>query len=120
MGESVENQMTEDSMSVLLAKLDQWSAEATADFTRTFGVAPGRWLQMETESGTLGACKRILTDQPEEWWVPMLTPSWEKNRLKWSVEALAWNPQFRRLFTNDERAVARMRLAKFGYPVDAE
>lgn len=95
-------------------ELAQWSVEATADFARTFRVAPGRWLQMESESGTEGAIKRILApDWPEGNWVPVLTQLWEAHRLQWSAEAAAL--RFPLLFTPDERAVARSRLQQFGY-----
>ena len=96
-----------------LAKLARWSAAATADFVRTFGVVPGRWLQLERELGTHGACKHLLRPHPESYWVPILTPSFERNRLQWSVEAAALRPEFAPLFTDDERATAQHRLAAF-------
>jgi hypothetical protein len=98
-----------------LAALDQWSKDSTAYCVETFGVAPGRWLQMEQEHGTLGACKRVLTPASEAQWVRILTPLYETNGLKWSVEAAALKPEFAPLFTDDERAVARDRLQQFGY-----
>jgi len=98
------------------AQLHQWSIEATADFTRTFGVAPGRWLQMEAESGTEGAIKLILSpDWPETEWVKVLTQSWEAGRLHWSAEAVAL--RFPLLFEPEHRAEARRRLEQFGYNV---
>jgi hypothetical protein len=33
----------------LKARLQQWSIDGTADFKRAFGVAPGRWRQMEKQ-----------------------------------------------------------------------
>jgi hypothetical protein len=98
-----------------LAKLAQWSAAATADFISTSGVAPGRWLQLERELGTFGACKHLLQRHPETYWVPILAALFAKNRLNWSVEAAALSPEFAPLFTDDERAVAEERLAAFGY-----
>ncbi len=99
------------------AQLRQWSIDGTADFTRTFGVAPGRWLQMEAESGAEGAIKRILSpDWPETSWVPVLTQLWEAHRLEWSAEAAAL--RFPLLFGPEHRAEAQRRLEQFGYDVD--
>ena len=109
---------SDDSNAVLEEKLRQWSKEATADFKAR--VMPGRWLQMEAEHGSLKACKLILTPQPEGWWTEILTSSWERRRLKWSVEAIALNPEFASLFTDQERAVARARLEALGYDPSSE
>jgi hypothetical protein len=78
-------------------------------------VAPGRWLQLERELGTHGACRHLLRPHPESYWVAILTAAFERNRLRWSVEAAALTPEFAPLFTDAERAVARERLAAFGY-----
>lgn len=94
-------------------RLKERLAAATEDFKRVFGYAPGRWLQMESESGTLGACQRILA--PGEY-VSQLTPLWEKKRLHQSVEAIVLEPEFEALFTEVERRVARERLKALGYP----
>lgn len=61
----------------LEARLKERLAEAAADFKRTFGVAPGRLLQMEAQHGTMGACQRILASDE---FVTQLTPLWEKRR----------------------------------------
>lgn len=101
------------------AQLHQWSLDATADFTRTFGVAPGRWLQMEAESGTEGAIRRILSPEwPESTWVPVLTQLWDTQRLHWSAEVAAL--RFPLLFEPEHTAEARRRLAQFGYDADAD
>jgi hypothetical protein len=51
--------------------------------------------------------------------MPVLTHLWEAGRLKWSAEAVALRPEFERLFTADERAVAKARLDAFNYnPAD--
>jgi hypothetical protein len=106
----------DDSLAALERRLEEWSTEGTADFRATFGVMPGRWLQMQAECGsTLSACKRILLpDYPEQWWVSALTPSLERKRMKWSVEVAAVT-EFSRLFTEGERAVAGERLKRLRY-----
>jgi hypothetical protein len=43
--------------------------------------------------------------------------AFERNRLRWTVEATALTPELAPLFTDAERAIARERLAAFGYPV---
>jgi hypothetical protein len=43
---------------------------------------------------------------------------WERGRLDLTVEALVVEPQFSELFSEDEVAVARRRLAQFGYRVE--
>jgi hypothetical protein len=101
-------------MQASLEALARWSAAATADFVKTHGVAPGRWLQLEREFGTLGACKHLLWDHPESYWVPILQSAYERQRLHWTVEAAALSPEFATLFTDEERAVAQRRLAAFG------
>ena len=106
---------TGDSNTALEAKLRRWSIEGTTDFTQTFGVMPGRWLQMEAMHGTLGACKEILKPHPDQWWMPVLTHLWEAGRLEWSAEAVALRTEFAPLFTADERSVARARLEVFSY-----
>lgn len=93
-------------------RLKERLAVATEDFKRVFGYAPGRWLQMESESGTLGACQRILA--PGEY-VSQLTPLWEKKRLHQSVEAIILELEFAPLFTDVERKVARERLKALGF-----
>lgn len=80
----------------------------------TFRVAPGRWLQMEAESGTLGACQRILAGEE---FVTQLTDLWEAGRLHQTVEAIVLESEFAALFTDEERALARKRLEELGYEV---
>ena len=104
-------------MQAQLQALAQWSEAATADFVKTQGVAPGRWLQLERDLGTLGACKHLLQDHPESYWVPILQSAYERQRLHWSVEAAALRPEFATLFTDQERAIAKQRLAAFGFDV---
>lgn len=101
----------------LEARLTERHAIGTEDFKRVFGKAPGRWLQMEKQHGTLGACKLILTElgAGADWWVAVLTPLWEAKRLHHSVEAVALEAEFAPLFTDAERAVARKRLTELEY-----
>lgn len=45
---------------------------------------------------------------------------WKRGRLDLTVEALVLKPEFERLFTDDERAIAHQRLTDFGYALPAE
>jgi len=96
------------------ARLGERISEATEDFKKVFGFAPGRWLQMEAESGTLGACQRILASDD---FVSQMTPLWEKGLLHQTVEAVVLEPEFAPLFSHDEKAVARRRLTELGFEV---
>lgn len=117
MGTAAHTPPPNPSHSRMEARLKERHAIGTEDFNRVFGKAPGRWLQMEKQHGTLGACQLILTElgAGADWWVTVLTPLWEARRLHHSVEAVALEEKFAPLFTDAERAVARDRLTKLGY-----
>jgi len=44
-----------------------------------------------------------------------LAELWERGRLDLTVEAVVTDPKFSKLFTLDEIAIVRRRLAQFGY-----
>lgn len=48
------------------------------------------------------------------------TRLWELGRLDLSVEALVLQPEWRALFTDDDLAIARERLAQLGYSPTGE
>lgn len=101
----------------LEARLKERHAAGTEDFKRVFKCAPGRWLQMEAEHGTLRACQMILTESLDDpnGCATHLQPMWEKGRLCHSVEAVALEPEFAPLFTENEAKVVRERLTKLGH-----
>jgi hypothetical protein len=51
--------------------------------------------------------------------VPILQSSYEKQRLRWTVEAASLRPEVAALFTDEERAIAERRLAAFGFDATA-
>lgn len=67
---------------------------------------------MVTQYGALGAARRLLN-------APAVSDGfvslWDRGRLDLSVEALAVDERFAHLFTEEELATARRRLAEFGY-----
>lgn len=99
----------------LEARLKERLAVSTRKVKKTTGYAPTRWLEMEREHGSLGACQLILAECPKSVWVEQLTPMWENNLLRDSVEAIALESEFERLFTDMERRIAKERLKEFGF-----
>src|SRR5688572_13496841 len=73
-----------------------------------------RFLQMIGEHGGVGAARRLLASPSYQ---ESLTRLWEidPERLNLSIEAEVLKPEFASLFTDQERAIARQRLAEFGY-----
>lgn len=66
-------------------------------------------LRMLTQYGSIETAHRLLENQP----VPYgLAELWEGNRLDLTVENLALESQFRQMFSDDELARARQRLAR--------
>lgn len=96
-------------------RLRERLAISTQKVKREMRHAPTRWLEMEREHGTLGACQIILADCPKAVWVEQLTPMWETHLLGESVEAIVLEAEFEPLFTAVERRVARERLKTLGY-----
>ena len=73
------------------------------------------FLQMVSEYGGLEAARRLLRKDKVS---SGFTTLWECGRLDLSVEAKALRPEFAPLFTEEEREIARMRLAQYGYDVE--
>jgi hypothetical protein len=70
------------------------------------------FLQMLHERGGLAtACFLITTDTPSEGF----TKLWECNHLDLTVEAVALNPIYSTLFTEEELKLAKDRLQQYGY-----
>ena len=69
-------------------------------------------LQVLTDLGGVETAKQLLRSENP---AAGLTTLWECGRLDLSVEAKVLLPEFERLFSPDERAVALARLAMFSY-----
>jgi hypothetical protein len=81
------------------------------------GYNATRFLQMVQEKGGLKAAKQWLsTDTPQEG----LFKLWELSRLDLSMERLVLRKQFRKLFTDQELAIARKRLHNLHYSIDED
>ncbi len=98
-------------------RLNRVMMDATKDCKR-LGYHPAFMIQMVQDSGPLGACQRILAK-------PDLSEGfgrlWELHRLDLTIEAIVLKDEVAELFTDEERAIARKRLAEVGYfPVGTE
>jgi hypothetical protein len=67
------------------------------------------------ELGALKMARRLLRDSTTS---RGFTRLWEMGRLGLSVEALVLRPEFRILFTDEERAIAIARLSDRGFFVE--
>jgi len=81
-------------------------AQAETGYNATY------FLQMVSERGGVGAARHLLHSMTVS---DGFTALWERHRLDLSVEALVLEAEFDELFTDDERDIARDRLAKYGY-----
>lgn len=81
------------------------------DAKRETGYVATRFIQMVSESGGLAAARQLLHGAPSDGF----TALWERGRLDLTVEALILDSEFSDLFTDDERKIARDRLAEYGY-----
>lgn len=70
------------------------------------------FLQMLGQYGGLGTARRLLTSTKITYG---FTTLWECGRLDLSVEAKVLRPEFAPLFAQEERDIARDRLAEYGY-----
>lgn len=71
-----------------------------------------RFLQMISERGGVATAHALLaTPGPSDGF----TALWECGRLDLTVEAHVLKPEFIRLFTEEEKNIARTRLNEYGY-----
>lgn len=76
------------------------------------GYRPTRFLQMVNERGGVETARIILGQESTS---DGFTTLWEKGRLDLTVEAQVLKPEFADLFTEEDRAKARARLAEVSY-----
>ena len=70
------------------------------------------FIQMVAENGGLKAAQKLLASHEPS---SGFTVLWEHHRLDLSVESLVLRADYYPLFTEQEREVARARLAEYGY-----
>ena len=79
---------------------------------RETGYNATRFLQMVAEQGGLATAKQLLHAPHVS---DGFTALWERGRLDLAVEAVVQRNEFAALFDDDERELARDRLAQYGY-----
>jgi hypothetical protein len=78
------------------------------------GYTASYFLKMLGEHGGVETARRLVNaDKPSEGF----TRLWMMKRLDLSVESLVLKPEWRSLFSDEERYRARDRLAKYGFIV---
>jgi hypothetical protein len=98
-----------------MADLDKTLFDALVAATKEckkLGYNPSLFLQMIHDSGALGACQRLLAATNIS---DGFTRLWELKRFDLTVENIVLQPRFLELFTEEERAIARRRLAEYGF-----
>ncbi len=76
------------------------------------GYNATRFLQLITSKGGLEAAKQLIA---KEGGTDGFTTLWENHRLDLSVEAHVLKPEYKSLFTEEERRICRDRLEAYGY-----
>ena len=76
------------------------------------GYNASRFLQLLSSKGGLAAAKQLIRKPGG---TDGFTTLWEHGRLDLSVEAHILKPEYRELFTDEERDLCRERLLRFGY-----
>jgi DNA polymerase III delta prime subunit len=101
-----------------LATNFQQEMERIYEEAKAFGYRPGRFLQMVRGRGGVATARRFLEQTGTSTGLATLN---EHQRLDLTVEALVLKPEYASLFTKQERAIARERLAALDYtaPWDA-
>jgi hypothetical protein len=100
--------MTRDSESAFTAAMISIykDAKALADYNAS------RFLSMVNENGGVSTARTLLhaTRVSEGY-----TALWERGHLELTVEAQILQPRWRDLFSDEERDIARKRLAQYGF-----
>lgn len=76
---------------------------------------PTRFKYMLNEYGTLQTCKKLLHEPKLHYGFVIL---WELKRLDLSVENIILKSPWNRLFTDEEKAIARKKLISCGFNPD--
>jgi len=97
---------------------EQFHADMVGIYERArdeLGYQASYFLQMVLDLGGLATAKHlVMAGQLHEGFVRL----WQEGRLDLSVEALVLKPQYRDLFSDEERDHARRRLEELGYHPD--
>ena len=83
---------------------------------RETGYNATRFLQMISEQGGVATARQLLRSAHVS---DGFTALWERRRLDLAVEAVVLRTEFDELFTDEDRAIARERLASYGFGAPA-
>lgn len=101
-------------MSELEHRFHKAMIEVYESAKRECGYNATYFLQTIIDKGALKTAKHLITSNtPSEGF----TKLWECNHLDMTVEAVALNPMYADLFTEDELKQAKERLEQYGYPL---
>lgn len=81
---------------------------------RELGYNATRFLQLLSQKGGFQAAKILISKDGGTYGFEVL---WEHKRLELSVEAHVLKPEYKALFTDEEREICRKQLVDFGYKV---
>ena len=101
-------------MDQLLARFDQALIDLCRRSLVEAGYHPSYFLDMFHRLGGLSTVQRLIRTTPPP---KGFTSMWERRRLDLTIEALIQHSEWHELFTDDERELARRRLAEYGYVV---
>jgi hypothetical protein len=107
--DGAENAMTDPD---LVKVFDAAMVEVYHQAKRQAGYNATYFLRMVSDLGGHAAAQRLLHAATVS---EGFTALWEKGRLDLTVEALVLHERFSELFTDEEREIARQRLAQYGY-----
>jgi len=96
----------------LMAVFNTAMVEVYQQAKRQAGYNAGYFLRMVSELGGYGAAQRLLHAASVS---DGFTALWMKGRLDLSMEAVVLRDEFTALFSDEEREIARRRLAEYGY-----
>jgi hypothetical protein len=93
----------------------RWHREMVSIYedAKKIGYQPARFIQDVQERGGLAAARHLINDYAESAASEGFMRLWELRRLDLSVEARALKPEYRPLFTRDERDRCDRRLQAY-------
>lgn len=78
------------------------------------GYQASRFIQLVVEKGGVSAAKQLIHKEGGTYG---FTTLWEHNRLDLSVEAYVLKPEYKTLFTEEERKICKERLLEYGFHI---
>ena len=99
-------------MNALENKFDSDMQNIYKTAKKELGYKATRFLQLLSQVGGLQSAKILIAKDGGTYGFEVL---WEYKRLDLSVEALVLKPEYKELFTDEEKTLCQKRLLNFGY-----